>query len=319
MHSNGRGYSVKDKTILVTGGSGSFGHAFARKVLPMGPAKLIVYSRGEQLQEAMAREFHYHPAMRWFIGDIRDQKRLEMAMYGVDIVIHAAAMKIVPTCEYNPFEAVMTNINGAENVCRSAMATGVRQVIALSTDKAVNPLNLYGATKLAAEKIFVAANNLAAGRCHFSVARYGNVVGSRGSVIPLFRSLVEANKPITITDERMTRFWITLDQAVDFVLSSLELMKGREIFIPKIPSMNIMDLAEAMDPDGARSFIGLRPGEKLHECLLTDDESHMALEAWDRYIINPDISNNTKPGFRYASDTNDKWLNKHDIQRMLEV
>lgn len=307
---------MRGKSILITGGSGSFGNAFIKRVLPMHPAKLIVYSRGEQLQEQMARQYD-DAAMRYFIGDVRDKHRLEMAMHGVDLVVHAAAMKIVPTCEYNPFEAVMTNINGAENVCRAAMAAGVPKVIALSTDKAVNPLNLYGATKLAAEKIFVAANNLSAGRTKFSVVRYGNVVGSRGSVVPLFRSLVSQQAPLTITDQRMTRFWMTLDQAVDLVLSSVDMMQGREIFIPKIPSMSIMDLAEAMDPGGDHVVTGIRPGEKLHECLVTEDESHMCLEAWDRYIINPDVSNNVNPGFRYASDTNDKFLSVEELRRMI--
>jgi UDP-N-acetylglucosamine 4,6-dehydratase len=307
---------MKGKTILITGGSGSFGNAFVRKVLPMEPAKIIIYSRGEQLQEAMAHHFD-HPAMRFFIGDVRDRKRLEMAMYGADLVVHAAALKIVPTCEYNPFEAVMTNIHGAENVCRAAMATGVSRVVALSTDKAVSPLNLYGATKLAAEKIMVAANNLAAGRCQFSVVRYGNVVGSRGSVVPLFKSLHARGLPLTITDQRMTRFWMTLDEAVDFVLSSESMMKGREIFVPKIPSVHIMDLVEAIDPGGNHSMIGIRAGEKLHETLITDDESHMALESWDRYILNPDTTNNTKPGMRYSSDTNERFLSVEEIRDTL--
>src|ERR1700688_4112425 len=240
---------MKGKSILVTGGSGSFGNAFVRTVLPMKPARLIVYSRDEQKQEAMARQYD-DTAMRYFIGDLRDKHRLIMAMQDVDLVVHCAAMKVVPTCEYNPFEAVLTNINGAENVCRAAMAAHVPKVVALSTDKAVNPLNLYGATKLAAEKIFVAANNLAAGRVQFSVVRYGNVVGSRGSVVPIFKSLLSQHLPLTITDQRMTRFWMTLDQAVDFVLSSADMMHGREIFIPKIPSMHLVDLAEAMDPRG---------------------------------------------------------------------
>ena len=307
---------MKGLNILVTGGTGSWGNEFVRKVLPMEPAKIIIYSRDEQKQEEMARRFP-DGNLRWFIGDIRDRDRLEMAMYGVDIVIHAAAMKIVPTCEYNPFEAVMTNIHGAENVCRAAIGAGVKRVIALSTDKAVNPLNLYGATKLAAEKIFVAANNISAGRCLFSVVRYGNVVGSRGSVVPLFRSLVSQGLPLTITDQRMTRFWLTLEQAVDFVLSCEGMMQGREIFIPKIPSVHIMDLAEAMEPGGVRQIIGIRPGEKLHETLMTDDESHLAVEAWDRYIINPDVCTNGKAGFRYASDTNDKWLSVDEIRKML--
>jgi UDP-N-acetylglucosamine 4,6-dehydratase len=307
---------VKAQSILISGGSGSFGNAFVKAVLPMMPKRLVIYSRGEQLQEQMARKFD-DPALRFFIGDVRDRKRLELAMHGIDTVIHAAAMKIVPTCEYNPFEAVMTNIYGAENVVRAAMDTGVNRVVALSTDKAVSPLNLYGATKLAAEKIFVAANNIAAGRCTFSVVRYGNVIGSRGSVVPLFRSLIDSKQPLPITDKRMTRFWMTLDEAVDFVLSSLDMMKGREIFIPKIPSMRIMDLAEAMDTGGKRVFVGIRPGEKLHETLVTEDESHHCLEAWDRFIINPDISNATKPGFRYGSDTNPEFLSIEKLRKLL--
>lgn len=307
---------MKGQTILVTGGTGSFGNAFVKKVLPMDLAKIIIYSRDEQKQEEMARRFP-EGNMRWFLGDVRDRQRLEMAMYGVDVVVHAAALKIVPICEYNPFEAVMTNINGAENVCRAAMASGVKRVIALSTDKAVNPLNLYGATKLAAEKIFVAANNVAAGRCQFSVVRYGNVVGSRGSVVPLFKQLASQGLPLTITDQRMTRFWITLDQAVDFVLSCAEMMQGREIFIPKIPSAHIMDLAEAIAPGSKHTIIGSRPGEKLHETLMTDDESHLALDSWDRYILNPDVCTNGKQGFRYASDTNDQWLSLDDIKRTI--
>ena len=310
---------MKGKSILVTGGTGSWGHAFVRRVLKDGPPhRLVIYSRGEHRQEDMQREFD-HPSLRFMIGDIRDRQRLEMAMNGIEIVFHAAALKIVPTCEYNPFEAVMTNINGAENVCRAAMAAGVPKVIALSTDKAVNPLNLYGATKLAAEKIFVAANNLSAGRVSFSVARYGNVVGSRGSVVPLFKSLHSQHKPLPITDERMTRFWMTLDQAVELVLSSVDMMHGREIFIPKIPSMRLVDLAKAIDPEGRKTIVGIRPGEKLHEVLLTEDESHLCLETWDRYIINPDpdISNNMKPGFRYASDTNPKFLTVDELRNMI--
>lgn len=307
---------MKGRSILITGGSGSFGNAFVKKVLQHEPRRLVIYSRGEQLQEQMAREFS-DPCLRFFIGDVRDRKRLEMAMHGIDTVIHAAAMKIVPTCEYNPFEAVQTNIIGAENVCVAAMDSGVARVIALSTDKAVNPLNLYGATKLAAEKIFVAANNIAAGRCVFSVVRYGNVVGSRGSVVPYFRALHAAGKPLTITDQRMTRFWMTLEEAVDFVLSSMDMMKGREIFVPKIPSMHIMDLARAIAPEGSYSYTGIRPGEKLHEVLVTEDESHHALESWDRYIINPDIGCNTKPGFRYASDTNESFLSVAELRGMI--
>lgn len=305
---------MRGKSILVTGGSGSFGNALVKTVLPLSPSRLVIYSRDEQKQEQMQRHFD-NPALRFFIGDIRDRKRLEMAMHGIDIVIHAAAMKIVPTCEYNPFEAVMTNINGAENVCRAAMASGVSKVVALSTDKAVNPVNLYGATKLAAEKIFVAANNISAGRTQFSVVRYGNVVGSRGSVVPLFKSLHSQHKPLTITDPRMTRFWMTLDQAVNFVLSAAEMMHGREIFIPKIPSMNILDLAEAIAPGEDRIFTGIRPGEKLHEVLLTEDEVHLAMEAHDRFILNGGPSNAKIA--RYSSDTNPNYLSVDDLRRML--
>ncbi len=305
---------MRGKSILITGGSGSFGHAFVKRVLQEWPARLIIFSRDEQKQDQMQRLFD-NPALRFFIGDVRDCHRLEMAMYGVDIVIHAAALKIVPTCEYNPFEAVMTNIHGAENVCRAAMATGVPKVMALSTDKAVNPVNLYGATKLAAEKIFVAANNLSAGRSQFSVVRYGNVVGSRGSVAPLFKTLHSQRKALTITDQRMTRFWMTLDQAVGFVLSSTQMMRGREIFIPKIPSMRIMDLAEAIAPEEERNFTGIRPGEKLHEVLLTEDEVHLAMEAHDRFILNGGPSNAKIP--RYSSDTNPNFLSVEDLRRML--
>jgi len=305
---------VRGKSILITGGSGSFGHAFVKKVLPEQPSRLIIYSRDEQKQDQMQRLFD-DPVLRFFIGDIRDRARLEMAMHGVELIVHAAAMKIVPTCEYNPFEAVMTNINGAENVCRAAMAMGIPKVMALSTDKAVSPVNLYGATKLAAEKIFVAANNLSAGRTQFSVVRYGNVVGSRGSVVPLFKSLHSQHKPLTITDQRMTRFWMTLEQAVDFVLTSIELMHGREIFIPKIPSMNILDLAEAIAPGKDRVFTGIRPGEKLHEVLLTEDEVHLTMEAHDRFIVNGGPSNAKIP--RYSSDTNPKFLSVEDLRRML--
>jgi len=303
-----------DKSVLITGGSGSFGNEMVRLLLPMSLNRLVIYSRDEQKQEQMQRRFN-NPALRFFIGDIRDRERLEMAMHGIDVVIHAAAMKIVPTCEYNPFEAVMTNIHGAENVCRAAMATGVSKVMALSTDKAVNPVNLYGATKLAAEKIFVAANNLSAGRTQYSVVRYGNVVGSRGSVVPLFKSLHSQNKPLTITDQRMTRFWMTLDQAVWFVLSSIDMMHGREIFIPKIPSMHIMDLAEAIAPGENHVVTGIRPGEKLHEVLLTIDEVHLAMEAHDRFILNGGPSNAKVA--QYSSDTNPKFLSVDDLRRML--
>ena len=309
---------MRGLTIMITGGTGSFGHAFVKRILPLAPKKIIIYSRSEQLQEQMSR-LYPHEQMRFFIGDIRDEKRLTTAMFGVDRVFHAAAMKIVPTCEYNPFEAVMTNVQGAENVCRAAIAAGVKRVVALSTDKAVSPLNLYGATKLCAEKIFVAANNLAAGRCIFSVVRYGNVVGSRGSVVPVFKSLHDAGEPLCITDTRMTRFWITMDQAVDFILSCESMMHGREIFIPKIPSIYITHLAAAILGPGDHPTVitGIRPGEKLHECLMTEDESRSALESWDRFVIGPDVISNIKKPFNYTSDANEKWLNIEAIRRLL--
>lgn len=304
--------------ILITGGTGSFGQAMTKRLLDDDLAeRIVIYSRGEHLQEEMAHKFG-NDRLRYFIGDVRDRERLEMAMYGIDVVVHAAALKIVPTAEYNPFECIQTNIMGAENVCRSSLATGVNRVIALSTDKAVSPLNLYGATKLAAEKIFVAANNISAGRCNYSVCRYGNVVGSRGSVVPLFQKYAGIKDGyLPITDPRMTRFWMTLDQAVDLVLTSLDMMKGREIFIPKLPSMRVIDLATAMAPNLHHRIIGIRPGEKLHETLMLEEESYMALESHDRYIINPDISNNTKPGFRYSSDTNTDFLSVDQLRSYL--
>lgn len=303
-------------SVMITGGTGSFGQAFTKRILQMNPKRVVIYSRGEQLQEDMSRKFN-HSALRYFIGDVRDAKRLEMAMHGIDVVIHAAAMKIVPIAEYNPFECVLTNVNGAENVCRAAMGAGVGRVIALSTDKAVNPLNLYGATKLAAEKIFVAANNLAAGRTAFSVCRYGNVLGSRGSVVPFFQELIkDGAKELPITDGRMTRFWMTLDQAVDLVLSSLEMMKGREVFIPKIPSMKVVDLATALAPQLPLKVVGIRPGEKLHEVLMTEDEARLAMEAHDRYIVNGGPSN-IPDGTRYTSDTNARWLTVDDLRGLI--
>jgi UDP-N-acetylglucosamine 4,6-dehydratase/5-epimerase len=302
--------------VLITGGSGSFGQAMTRRLLAEDVERVVVYSRGEHLQEDMQRNFN-DDRLRFFIGDVRDRERLEMAMYGIDTVIHAAALKVVPIAEYNPFECVQTNIIGAENVCRASLAAGVQRVIALSTDKAVSPLNLYGATKLAAEKIFVAANNISAGRCIYSVCRYGNVVNSRGSVVPLFKRMAGLQQSLPITDPRMTRFWMTLDQAVDLVLSSLDMMKGREIFIPKIPSIKITDLALAIAPQLDHKIVGIRPGEKLHETLMTEEESTMALEAHDRWVINPDISNNTKSGLRYSSDNNGDYLSVETIKTYL--
>src|SRR5882724_6531165 len=301
--------------VLITGGTGSFSQHLVGKLLRDNLAeKIVIYSRGEHLQEEMARKFD-DSRLRFFIGDVRDRDRLQMAMYGIDTVVHTAALKIVPTAEYNPYECVQTNIGGAENVARASLAAGVQRVIALSTDKSVSPLNLYGATKLAAEKIFVAANNMSAGRCSYSVCRYGNVVNSRGSVVPLFKRLANAGEHLPITDPQMTRFWMTLDQAVDLVLSSLEMMKGREIFIPKIPSARIVDLAAAMSP--LSKVIGIRPGEKLHETLMTEEEARGALECWDRYIINSDGVSNIKEPKTYSSDSNGDYLTVEEIKKYL--
>ena len=322
-------------SVLVTGGTGSFGRAFVRRVLDAGmPRRLIVFSRDEMKQHQMERDFAGHPnasAMRYFIGDVRDEGRLELAMRGVDHVVHAAALKIVPTAEYNPFECVLTNIHGAENVVKAALRMGVRRVVALSTDKAANPINLYGATKLASDKIFVAANNLAGDQdTRFAVVRYGNVIGSRGSVVPLFRELVaKGAKAIPITDPRMTRFWITLDQGVNFVLSSLALMAGGEIFVPKIPSMNVVDLARHVAPGLPQEIVGIRPGEKLHEVMITEDDARATLELDDRFVICPSSpgwdsghlrAKGGRPvteGFRYASDENPEWLDADALAHLL--
>jgi UDP-N-acetylglucosamine 4,6-dehydratase len=312
-------------SILVTGGTGSFGRAFTAHVLRHHrPRKLIIFSRDEQKQGAMAQAFptRDYPAIRFFIGDVRDADRLELAMRDVEIVVHAAALKIVPTAEYNPFECIMTNVHGAENVVKASLRTKVRKVIALSTDKAANPINLYGASKLAADKIFVAANNLSGDLgTGFAVVRYGNVIGSRGSVVPLFEGLVQRGaKALPITDPRMTRFWITLEQGVNCVLSSLAMMRGGEIFVPKIPSMRITDLARAIAPDVPHDIVGIRPGEKLHEVLVTEDDARMTLELDDRFVIQPPFEEwdavhlsafGARPvpeGFRFSSDSNSVWL-----------
>ncbi|WP_193182212.1 UDP-N-acetylglucosamine 4,6-dehydratase (inverting) [Nisaea sediminum] len=324
------------KTVLVTGGTGSFGKEFIRTALANNEMRrCIVFSRDEQKHYDMAQEFPPLPGkpIRYFIGDVRDVDRLELAMRGVDYVVHAAAMKHVPAAEYNPFECVQTNIHGAENVVKAALRSGVKKVIALSTDKAANPINLYGATKLASDKIFVAANNIAGhDGCHFSVVRYGNVIGSRGSVIPFFRKLMnEGATDLPITDERMTRFWITLQQGVNFVLSSLQMMKGREIFVPKIPSMKIVDVAKTMAPDLPLRNVGIRPGEKLHEVMISEDDSRTTVELEDRYVILPANSDRVMkeyidggakmvvPDFRYASDTNTAWLSGEDLTKVMET
>jgi UDP-N-acetylglucosamine 4,6-dehydratase len=325
-------------SILVTGGTGSFGSAFARKILDMAaPRRLIVFSRDEQKQETLARQLKKdYPdrsdCLRFFIGDVRDASRLEMAMRDVDYVVHAAALKIVPTAEYNPFECVLTNVHGAENVVKAALRSSVKRVVALSTDKAANPINLYGATKLAADKIMVAANNLS-GRdnARFAVVRYGNVIGSRGSVVPFFQDLLRNGaKSLPITDPRMTRFWITLDQGVALVLSSFGLMHGGEIFVPKIPSMKIVDLARAMAPSLPHEIVGVRPGEKIHEVMITEDDARMTVELPDRYVICPPnvkwkrdhlhaLGGKSVPdGFRYSSDLNTEWLEGSALMDMIE-
>jgi len=324
-----------DKCVLITGGTGSFGKKYTQTILDrFKPRKLIIYSRDELKQYEMAQTFPEteYGCMRYFIGDVRDRDRLIMAMEGVDYVIHAAALKQVPAAEYNPMECIKTNVHGAENVIQAALANNVKKVIALSTDKAANPINLYGATKLASDKLFVAANNIAGSRptC-FAVVRYGNVVGSRGSVVPFFGKLIESGATsLPITDERMTRFWITLQEGVDFVLKNFERMSGGEIFVPKIPSVRIVDLATAMAPDARQEIVGIRPGEKVHETMCPADDSHLTLEFHDHFVITPTISysergNNFKvnkigekgtavtPSYEYNSNTNPHFLSVEEI------
>jgi UDP-N-acetylglucosamine 4,6-dehydratase len=326
------------KSILVTGGTGSFGKAFIRHVLAVdNPRRVIVYSRDELKQSEMMPEFAGDDRMRFFLGDVRDAERLKLAFRGVDFVVHAAALKQVPAAEYNPMECIKTNIHGAENVINAALATGVEKVVALSTDKAANPINLYGATKLASDKLFIAANNITGkDRTRFSVVRYGNVVGSRGSVVPFFHGLVAAGKAeLPITDERMTRFWITLDQGVDFVLNAFRRMHGGEIFVPKIPSAYIVDLASAIAPDLPTRFVGIRPGEKLHEVMCPRDDSHLTLEFAEHFVITPTISFIENPdfrrnasgedgvpvadGFEYNSGSNPHFLTVAEIRELLKV
>ncbi|NQZ22276.1 MAG: UDP-N-acetylglucosamine 4,6-dehydratase (inverting) [Colwellia sp.] len=281
-----------NKNILITGGTGSFGNLYVKTLLERyQPRRIIVYSRDELKQYEMQQVFN-HSSMRYFIGDVRDRDRLNQAMNGVDYVIHAAAMKHVPAAEYNPTECIKTNINGAENVIAAAISNNVEKVIALSTDKAANPINLYGATKLASDKLFVAANNMTGGHnTYFSVVRYGNVLGSRGSVVPFFQQLIDNNATeIPITHEKMTRFWITLQQGVDFVLKNFERMSGGETFVPKIPSMRVTDLAKAMAPNLPIKIIGIRPGEKLHEIMCPSDDFYHTLEFEDHFVITPTIS-----------------------------
>lgn len=325
---------LNNKIILITGGTGSFGNQFVQEIIDnYSPKKLIIFSRDELKQYEMAQKFpdSKYKFMRYFIGDVRDYPRVSMALRGVDIVIHAAALKHVSIAEYNPYECIHTNVIGAENIVRASLRNGVQQVLALSTDKAVSPINLYGASKLAAEKIFIAANNIrGSDPTIFSVVRYGNVVGSRGSVVPFFQKLIkDGSKSLPITDNEMTRFWITLPQGVDFVLSNLSLMQGGEIFIPKIPSMKIIDLVQAIHTGIQTHIIGIRPGEKLHECMLTSDESLQTVEMEDRYVIMPGFLNisswnksltSTPVSKRmiYASDTNNEWLSTNQLVDILK-
>ena len=325
---------LNERSILITGGTGSFGKRLVRTVLKQfQPRRLVIFSRDELKQYDMAHDLptSEYPCLRYFIGDVRDADRLELAMRDIEYVIHAAALKQVPVAEYNPFECVRTNVHGAENVVKAVLRSDVKKVIALSTDKAASPINLYGATKLASDKIFVAANHLSGSkRTLFSVVRYGNVVGSRGSVVPLFRRLIEEGADsLPITDPRMTRFSITLQQGVDFVLSCLDMMHGGEIFVPKIPSMRATDLARAMAPDLPHRIVGIRPGEKLHEVMITEDDARTTLDLEDRYVVEPafalwsresglgDGAKRVEEGFRYASNTNSEWLDAEGLRAHL--
>lgn len=323
---------LNGKSVLITGGSGSFGRKYAKTLLQRYDlSRLVIYSRDELKQFEMQQELNA-PCIRWFIGDVRDRERLVEAMRGIDYVIHAAAMKQVPASEYNPMECIRTNIHGAENVVAAALANDVAQVIALSTDKAANPINLYGATKLASDKLFIAANNMAGGRrTSFAVVRYGNVAGSRGSVVPFFEKLIAGGATsLPITDADMTRFWITLQEGVDFVLKNFARMRGGEIFVPKLPTIRIVDLATAMAPGLAQEIVGIRPGEKLHEVMCPSDDSHLTLEFHDHYVIRPSIKFHDRGqdysvnglgengvevarGFEYNSGTNPTVLSVEEI------
>lgn len=321
--------SLTNKVILITGGTGSFGQKFTEIALKEHNPKVIrIFSRGELLQQQMRQKFNDNPRLRFFIGDVRDRERVYRAMNGVDIVVHAAALKQVPTCEYNPIEAVRTNIEGTINVVNAAIDNGAEKALAISTDKAVHPVNLYGATKLVMERLFVQANVYTGVRkTGFSCVRYGNVVGSRGSVIPLFLEQKESGK-ITITDERMTRFWITLEQGVRFVIDCIGRMRGGEVFIPEIPSMKIADLADVIAPEAEREAIGIRPGEKIHEILLTEEEARHAKEFDNYFVIEPEHSfwkkENLEGGkslpydFKYTSDNNSQWLTRDELKKIVE-
>ncbi len=321
--------TLENKVILLTGGTGSFGKKFVKIVLKEHNPKVIrIFSRGELLQQEMRKKFNDDPTLRFFIGDVRDRERVYRAMNGVDIVVHAAALKQVPTCEYNPIEAIKTNIDGAVNVIDAAIDNNVEKVMALSTDKAVHPINLYGATKLVAEKLFIQANSYAGERkTMISCVRYGNVIGSRGSVIPVFKEQKEKGV-VTITDEKMTRFWITQEQAARFIIGCIEKMKGGEVFIPKIPSMKVTDLIDVIAPEAKREVIGIRPGEKINEVLLTGEEARHSKEFDSYFVIEPEHpfwnKDSFKKGeslpeeFRYSSGDNDCWLTKDDLKKMLK-
>ena len=322
---------LSGSSILITGGTGSFGKAFLRHVLDeLDPRRVVVFSRDELKQYEVRNMFDNDPRLRWFIGDIRDRHRLHRAMHGIDYVVHAAALKQVDTAEYNPWEFVQTNIVGSQNVIETAIDAGVKKVVALSTDKASSPINLYGATKLTADKLFITGNHYAAAYpTRFAVVRYGNVMGSRGSVIPFFRKLADAGQSLPITDLRCTRFFITLPQAVDFVVDSFEMMQGGELYVPRIPSMKITDLAQAIAPGAEMHDAGLRPGEKLHEEMISPEEGRRALRIGDRYVLQPDLASwgyqapadgvPVPDGFAYRSDLNDQWFTREEIAKIIET
>jgi UDP-N-acetylglucosamine 4,6-dehydratase len=317
---------LDDASVLITGGTGSFGRALTKRLINSKARRIAIFSRDELKQLDMKNEFH-DDRLRFFLGDIRDSSRLDIALHNVDYVVHAAALKQVDTGEYNPMEFVKTNIVGSQNVIDACIRNGVKKVIALSTDKASSPINLYGATKLTADKLFSAANNYSYGYgTLFSIVRYGNVMGSRGSVIPYFKQLATEGKIFPITDKRMTRFWITLDQAVEFVLESFEIMQGGELYVPRIPSMKIMDLAQAIKKDFKYEEIGIRPGEKLHEEMISPDDSRRTVELSNRYVVSPIFAEwgftapkgkAVKDGFNYRSDTNDLWLTIEELQKLI--
>ena len=326
-----------NSNILITGGTGSFGTAFAKNILKkFKPKRLVIYSRGEDRQRKMALQFSKYKNIRFFIGDVRDKERLRIAINDIDYIIHAAALKQVPAAEYNPIECIKTNIQGAENIISVSLEKNVKKVIALSTDKAVNPVNLYGATKLASDKLFISANSYVGNKnLSFSVVRYGNVIGSTGSIIPIFLDINKTSKPFPITDKEMTRFWIRLDEAIDFVVNSFKVMRGGEIFVPKIPSCKIIDIAKAINPKKKLNYIGIRPGEKMHELMTSADESHLVLEFKKYFLITPTIINSSKlefykkdkngeigknveKDFSYNSLTNKNYLKINEIRNLIK-